>query len=655
MPMTHHPSNPEHMSEFNLFEVEPTNLNAHRKSIKIDGEEPDKLLLRVFGYNSFRPGQREIIDYVSSGGNALVLKPTGGGKSLCFQVPALLRKGVAIVISPLIALMKDQVDALRERGVNASALNASSTWNEIEEINQNLKEDQLDILYVAPERLESQSFQRMLDAKNISLFAVDEAHLISSWGHDFRESYLLIGDFFKRHPHVPIIALTATADLDTVEDVLAQLNLSDAKVFRESFDRPNIDIDIAERGVTHQQVVELLNNQIDGSAIVFCSTRKEVDETYAYLRDSGINAIPYHAAMPSEIRETNQDRFLHEPRAVAVATIAFGMGIDKSDVRLVIHTSMPSTTEAYYQEIGRAGRDGKQSRAVLLYSPKDPSKILRHYLAHLETLDENNIHDRELVANRIRKLQLMQGFVESPECRKTTLLRCFGEELNDPCNRCDRCTKPSVTYEATYESELLARTIALTGHRYGINYLIEILQGLATERVQANAHEKTATFGSGINVSRKQWQSVSRQLVVMGYLKMSPLGALEIGDKGWSLLKGQGTVFLTPLGKQRRAPTPAQSGSGLPENLRALLEQLVEARHQLSISNDTSLGEIAGDRSLEDIVARQPTTLDELLLVKGMTPESVLKYGQVFIEIVQRKGQGPQPQDDEVLGLNLFS
>lgn len=624
-------------------------MQAH-KSCSSGINDAKTLLSDTFGHTDFRPGQRDIVEHVAAGESAFVLKPTGGGKSLCYQVPALMRNGVAIVISPLVALMKDQVDALLGKGVSAATITANSSFSEIDGIRKKLKENKLNFLYVAPERLAIHSFKEMVSQSTISLIAVDEAHCVSQWGHDFRPGYLNIGEFIEENPKVPVIALTATADPETREDVKKLLGLTGVREFFDSFDRPNIHIDIVDKKSPYDQVKTILSQSEDGSSIIFCPSRKEVEEFAERLTNDGIRAIPYHAAMDAEIRTRNQDEFLREDKSIAVATIAFGMGIDKPNVRNVIHIGTPSTIEAYYQEIGRAGRDGAPSRATLLFSQKDVSKSMRNLRFQLQDASET---DREQGLRSIRKLQMMQAFVESANCRKVTLLHFLGEK-SSPCGKCDRCLHPVETKDETKRARLLVQACLQTGQRYGIGYLASLLNGVTTERTDANDHRSLSIFGKGKGTPTKHWQSLGRQLCAAAYLRFSREGGMELDEKGWDLLKKDTLFHMTDQAAPLKHKAPSKIGNGLPERLKTMLIDLVEERERLADIASRPAHEILSDRVLERLVALQPTTMHALAEVNGLEEKDIARFGQSFLTVISRHiNRDEEPVAD--IELNFFS
>ncbi len=456
----------------------------HAKSLDV--------LQDIFGFKTFRGEQEPIIEHLLKGNDALVLMTTGGGKSLCYQVPALVRRGMGLVISPLIPLMKDQVDALRKKGVRAAALTHLLSDGERTETESAIKDGSLDILYVSPERLQSGSFRKLLRACDISLIAIDEAHVMSRWGHDFREAYLKISDFLSLYPRTPKVALTATADPETQRDILEKACLKEPTVFQTSFNRENLYIEIRRRNETVKDCLKIIKTHTNEDGIIFCPTRKSVEEMTKTLSEHGVKCIGYHAGMSKTERSEAQMRFMKENGIVAVATIAFGMGIDKANIRYVIHASVPATAEAYYQEIGRAGRDGRLSKAYMLFKNSDLLNAQRNLVGRLE--EELDAEKRGFVLRDMMKLQDIYGFIESPECRRKTLLNLFGEKFPGHCNQCDRCQHPISCEDCTQEVRLVVKAIASTGQKYGSAYLVEILQGLKTSKVTENEHEHLSVF-----------------------------------------------------------------------------------------------------------------------------------------------------------------
>lgn len=580
-----------------------------KTSLRVVGETPQTALHRIFGYPSFRDDQENIVQHLAAGGSAFVLKSTGGGKSICFQLPGLIRDGMTIVISPLIALMKDQVETLRRRGIRAAALVHANAMEEVErgEIEAAVTAGNLDVLYVSPERLQVPSFRRLISRLKISLIAVDECHCISSWGHDFRDSYLVIDAFLALLPDVPVIALTATADPVTQADIIAKLGLTGARVFKSSFDRPNIEIRVQRRFSLPSDLVDILEAHKGENGIIFCPTQKLVEETTEQLLHRGFNVIGYHAGMGSDQRKLAQETFIASDGIVAVATIAFGMGIDKPDIRFVVHTSMPSTAEGYYQEIGRAGRDGRPSIAYLLYRMADTTNSMRHLVNRLGELPEDQTQARQRVFVEIQKMQDMIGFIESGQCRRRSILHLFGEECTEACGNCDRCKQPEQLNDHSNEAQLLIKTIASTGQRFGANYIIEILQGLPTERVLSNEHEHLSSYGAGKATGKRDWQMYLRQLRIEGFLEPDINGVIRLGQKAWPFLRGQGKVLLTG-GRIRRPEVVRLLGNGLPPATQRRLTALIDWRN----SQGEACQALFPNRVVERLIASPPNDPAEL-------------------------------------------
>jgi ATP-dependent DNA helicase RecQ len=500
-----------------------------------------ELLRRVFGYPSFRGQQAEIVDHLVGGGDALVLMPTGGGKSLCYQIPALLRPGVGVVVSPLIALMQDQVDALRQVGVKAAFLNSSLDFRALLETERSLLSGELDLIYVAPERLLTDRFigllEQLIGRRQLALFAIDEAHCVSQWGHDFRPEYMQLSQLHERFPEVPRVALTATADQLTREEIRIRLGLEQARVFVASFDRPNIRYTIVERDSPRQQLLAFLAGHQGAAGIVYCLSRRKVDETAAWLNAQGVTALPYHAGLASADRQRHQQRFLREDGLVMVATIAFGMGIDKPDVRFVAHLDLPKSLEAYYQETGRAGRDGEPSEAWMTYGLND-------VVIHRQMIEESTSPSAQKRVER-QKLESMLAYCESARCRRVILLDYFGEQAT-PCGNCDVCLQPPIVWDGTVAAQKALSAALRTGQRFGAGHLIDILRGKNTEKVQQFGHQGLPTFGVGADIDERGWRSVFRQLLAAGLLDAdaSAYGALKLTDS-------------RPTGSQRRDPSAA--------------------------------------------------------------------------------------------------
>ena len=509
-------------------------------------------LKKIFGYPAFRGQQAEVIDHVVAGGDCLVLMPTGGGKSLCYQIPALLRPGVAIVVSPLIALMQNQVNGLKQIGVRAAALNSSLSFEEATLVEQNLLTQQYDLLYVAPERLLMPRFLRVLAKIPIALFVIDGAHCVSQWGHDFRPEYSQLFVLHQRFPHVPRIALTATADLDTRQEIIEKLQLTNAKVFIDSFDRPNIRYQVIDKANGREQLLSFIHAQHAGEAgIVYCASRKKVEEITEWLVNQGMQAVAYHAGMEMQQRQLNQEKFLREDGVIMVATIAFGMGIDKPDVRFVIHYDIPKSLEGYYQETGRAGRDGRMANAWMAYGLND---VIQHW-----RMIEQSQTQFKFKQVSIKKLEAMLLLCESTTCRRIQMLRYLGENTEtEPCGNCDICLQPPQVWDATIEVQKALSCVYRTGQMFGAGHLIDVLRGNLTARVKEWQHDRLSTFAIGQDLSEKAWRSVFRQLIAFGLVTTDGegRGTLLLTEASRAALKGQRTVYLrehTALLSQRAA------------------------------------------------------------------------------------------------------
>ncbi|MEQ9462372.1 MAG: DNA helicase RecQ [Haliea sp.] len=586
------------------------------------------VLQSVFGYPAFRPLQEAVVQRLVAGQDALVLMPTGGGKSLCYQVPALVRDGCGIVISPLIALMQDQVDALRELGVRAAYLNSSLDPATAQEVEQALVQGQLDLLYIAPERLVQGRMLALLERADIALFAIDEAHCVSQWGHDFRADYLQLSLLHERFPAVPRIALTATADARTRQEIITRLDLEDAEKFIAGFDRPNIRYRIALKQNPKQQLLRFLQAEHPRDAgIVYCLSRKKVQETALWLQQEGYNALPYHAGLPAALRSSHQSRFLREDAVIMVATIAFGMGIDKPDVRFVAHLDLPKTIEAYYQETGRAGRDGLPANAWLVYGLQDVLK-LRQMMDSSEGSAEHKRAEQQ-------RLNAMLGLCEITSCRRQALLHYFGDDLLEPCGNCDTCLDPVPTWDGTEAARMALSAVYRTGQRFGVNHLIEVLRGVENDRIFQYDHHCLPTFGVGKSLDNHQWRSVFRQLVAGGYLSadLERFGALRLQDKCRSLLKGEETLQLRK--DIARKATRQQTRQPLPEEVDVgLWEALRECRRALAETQGIPPYIIFHDRTLQEMCAALPRDINAFGRLSGVGERKRDKYGRDFLRVI---------------------
>jgi len=586
------------------------------------------LLKSVFGHAGWRGAQEEIVLRVAAGGDALVLMPTGGGKSLCYQLPALLREGTAIVVSPLIALMQDQVAALRQLGVRAAFLNSTLEARAAQLIEKDFSNGELDLLYVAPERLLMPRTLNLLEGSRLALFAIDEAHCVSQWGHDFRPEYLQLSVLHERFPDVPRIALTATADPHTRAESCSGLALEGARLFISSFDRPNIRYTVVEKLDARAQVLRFIREQHPGEAgIVYCLSRKKVDETAAWLAGEGIAALPYHAGMDPAARAANQERFQREEGQVIVATIAFGMGIDKPDVRFVAHLDLPKSIEAYYQETGRAGRDGEPADAWMTYGLGD--------LVNLRRMLEQSEGSEEFRRVSFAKLDALLGFCESAGCRRVRLLHYFGEE-GPPCGNCDTCLDPPQTWDATDAARKALSCIYRTGQRFGAVHLIDVLRGKATDRVEQWNHAELGVFGIGADLDEPTWRSVFRQLVALGYARPDhdSYGALRLTQASRPVLKGEQRVEMRRASgrKSRSRPAKAHIGSAVnPE----VFERLKAWRTAQARSQSVPPYVVFHDATLAAIAAARPRDLDALSAIPGIGMRKLERYGPTLIELLQ--------------------
>jgi len=590
-----------------------------------------EILQSTFGYDEFRHDQQDIIHEIIAGNDALVLMPTGGGKSLCYQIPALVRDGTAIVISPLIALMQDQVDALQQLGIKAAFLNSSLSPNEAYAVEQQLLNGKLSLLYVAPERLLNQQFLNLLDQCELSLFAIDEAHCVSQWGHDFRPDYQQLKLLHQRYPTIPRIALTATADQRTRDEIISQLQLANARVFLNSFDRPNIHYAISEGNNPKQRLWTFLqNNHPHDAGIVYCLSRKKVEATAEWLADQGRLALPYHAGLPPEVRQQNQQRFLREEGVIIVATIAFGMGIDKPDVRFVAHLNLPKSIEAYYQETGRAGRDGEPANAWMAYGLQD--------VITLRQFTQNSNADEAYKQVEHQKLEAMLGLCDVISCRRQALLTYFDEANSQACGNCDNCQNPPEQWDGTEAAQKALSCIYRTGERFGVNYIVDILLGKSDERIVRNGHDQLSTFGIGTELAATQWRSLFRQLIAQSYLGIDAErhGALRLTEQCRSILKGEQTLALRVQAKPEKAVKEKTSKGKIRPQDQDLWEALRALRLKLAEEHGVPPYVIFHDKTLQAMLSSRPITLEDMGKISGVGEQKLARYGQTFIdEIIQ--------------------
>ncbi|MDA9285806.1 DNA helicase RecQ [Pseudomonadales bacterium] len=591
------------------------------------------VLKQTFGFTEFRPPQDEIIHRLIGGGDAMVIMPTGGGKSLCYQIPAIVRPGCGVVISPLIALMQNQVDALTELGVRANFLNSTLDRDAAQAIEQALLDGQLDLLYIAPERLVQPQMLALLKRAHISLFAIDEAHCVSQWGHDFRVDYLQLHLLHTEFPDVPRIALTATADTRTREEIIQRLDLGAAGHFFAGFDRPNIRYTIALKQNPRAQLLRFLKDAHPKDAgIIYCLSRKKTEETATWLQGQGFNALPYHAGLPTEKRALHQTRFLREESVIVVATIAFGMGIDKPDVRFVAHLDLPKTIESYYQETGRAGRDGTPADAWMIYGLQDVIK--------LRQMMEGSDGSEEFKRLEQHRLNAMLGLCEITTCRRHALLAYFDEESPPRCDNCDTCLHPVSTWDATDACRRALSAVFRTGQRFGVNHVIDVLRGTTTVKVTQFEHQQLPVFGIGTELDANQWRSVFRQLVARGLLSvnMEAFGALQLEEKSRPILKGEVTIELrrdlkTTVARQQTR-TPIDNDIDV-----ALWEALRECRRSLAEEQGVPPYIIFSNNTLQAMAEQAPQTIEAFSQLSGVGERKRDKYGPAFLEVL-RQAQG---------------
>ena len=607
------------------------------------GKTPLEVLHEVWGYGEFRPGQQDVVNHILQGGNSLVLMPTGGGKSLTYQIPALIMPGMAVVVSPLLSLMYDQVLRLQHSGISAMALTGDLSYEEQQAIQNYAVAGKIKLLYVSPERFNLGSTQEFLSRCRLSLFAVDEAHCVSQWGHSFRPDYLAVGETCKRFPNIPKIAVTATATGETQDDILKRLNIEDAHVFKTSFDRPNLQYSIVPRsGDGFDQLIEFID-RFDGaeSGIVFCLSRKNVEDIARRLSLRGVKALPYHAQLPPEMKSAHQERFLNEEGVVIVATIAFGMGIDKPNVRFVCHLAIPDSLESYYQETGRAGRDGLPAFVWMAWSAQDVSKRVS-----MMSKEENKSDQQRQV--EISKLQLLRAIAESPECRRKNILRHFGEKKHQPCGNCDRCLEPDMSEDARVYAEMFIQAVEKTKERYTVNIMSALLAGEESRDIKARKELlDSSLFGLGRDLSEDKWKSLARQMTAIGLIECLPTNwnKITITFDGRFFLRSK-SAFRAIFNEDKniniapvniRGKRKLNIADGIPQSRRKLYDDLIEMRQKIAHEEGCPPYVIFQDATLIGIVEKMPETQTQLLNIFGMTGGKLAKFGFRILDIVKNQ------------------
>ncbi|MAV24598.1 MAG: DNA helicase RecQ [Gammaproteobacteria bacterium] len=592
---------------------------------------PAEVLRDTFGYDTFRSPQQEIVETVLGGDDALVIMPTGGGKSLCYQLPSLMLPGVTVVISPLIALMADQVASADQFGIRAAALHSNLATHEQIAIREQLLAGELNLIYLSPERVQQEETQQLLMQIQLSLVAIDEAHCVSQWGHQFRPDYLALDWFRRKRPEIPIIALTATANEQTREEIRSRLGMPEAAVFVAGFDRPNIYYQVQHRGNARDQLLKLLTAHAGDCGIVYCLSRKKVEQTSAWLQTQGYDALPYHAGLSSDTRDNHQTRFLKEDSVIIVATIAFGMGIDKPDVRFVAHLDLPKSIEAYYQETGRAGRDGGPADAWMVYGLQD-------VMLHRQMLSDQADPQQQRIEQH--KLNTMLAFCELTSCRREVLLSYFGDDLGEPCGHCDNCITPPDAWDATLLVQQLLSAIYRTGQRFGAGYVISVVRGGGDPRIERNQHDALQVFGIGKDLSEPEWRSVVRQLLVRGLIEadIEGHGGLRLTQACKPILRGEETISLS----RTVAPVKTRRRSATPEDLdydEHLYEQLRALRTELAEEEGIPPYVIFHDRSLKEMAAMKPDSLSAMLDISGVGQSKLTRYGERFLHVLTVESQ----------------
>lgn len=592
---------------------------------------PQQILEDIFGYSQFRLQQQAIVEAACQGQDVLALMPTGGGKSLCYQVPALCLEGLTIVVSPLIALMQNQVATLQQAGIAAAFINSSQGVDEQRAIANDMQQGKLKLLYVAPERLLQPRFLQFLQSLKIALIAIDEAHCVSQWGHDFRSDYLGLAELKTLFANVPLMALTATADKHTRQDIIERLQINGPS-FIASFDRPNIEYRIGQKASPRQQLLRFIQQEHSGDCgIVYCLSRKKVEATAEFLQEKGMNALPYHAGLANELRSHHLKRFLYEDGVIMVATVAFGMGIDKPDVRFVAHLDLPKSLEAYYQETGRAGRDGLPSTAWMIYGLQD--------VITLKQMLEQSGGDDNFKRVEQFKLNAMLGFCEITSCRRHALLLYFDEQSSEQCGNCDSCLNPPEQFDATTVAQMAMSCVFRTGQRFGVNYLIDVLRGKDDARIKQFEHDKQSTFGIGVKTDEKTWRSIFRQLIARGFftVDISGFGALHLHEKSRAVLKGQQQVFLRKdIAQAKPAKTSKKQRHFATEAEKTLWEDLRQCRKALAEENSVPPFMVFSDATLMDMMARHPTSEAEMLAVSGVGEAKLERFGTAFLKVLAK-------------------